>query len=59
MGALLTAHRRSADADGHLRSPFGDYFTRQGGIEPPFLDVVPIPLSITDREGRYHILLLC
>jgi hydroxyisourate hydrolase len=37
------------------------YFRGQGAAlaEPPFLDTVPLRFGIADREGHYHVPLLC
>jgi 5-hydroxyisourate hydrolase len=35
----------------------GDYF-RRGGIDSPFLDVVPVRFAIADAAAHYHVPLL-
>src|ERR1044072_1478000 len=44
-----------------LRFAIDNHF-RSRGIEsgdPPFLDIVPLPFSIAEPEGHYHVPLLC
>ena len=42
-----------------LRFFVGDYFRRQGaGTEPPFLDVVPVRVTLRAGDGHYHVPLL-
>lgn len=43
-----------------LRFSVGDYFARQplAVDDPPFLDVVPVRISIADAGARYHVPLL-
>jgi 5-hydroxyisourate hydrolase len=38
-----------------------DHFRAQGAVlpEPPFLDRVPLRFGIADRDGHYHVPLLC
>ena len=38
----------------------GDYFARQGasGVQPPFLDQVPVRFGIADVSAHYHVPLL-
>ncbi len=43
-----------------LRFGVGDYFRRRGlGADPPFLDVVPVRIFLAERQGHYHVPLLC
>jgi 5-hydroxyisourate hydrolase len=43
-----------------LRFSIGDYFARQplAVADPPFLDVVPVRVSIADAGAHYHVPLL-
>jgi 5-hydroxyisourate hydrolase len=42
-----------------LRFFVGDHFRRQGlGAEPPFLDVVPVRVTLREGQGHYHVPLL-
>lgn len=42
-----------------LRFFVGDYFRRLGlAADPPFLDVVPVRVSLRAGEGHYHVPLL-
>ena len=43
-----------------LRFSIGDYFARQplAVADPPFLDVVPVRISIADAGAHYHVPLL-
>jgi 5-hydroxyisourate hydrolase len=44
-----------------LRFHVANYFTARGFSlpDPPFLDVVPIEIGISDTTGHYHVPLLC
>src|SRR5262249_26313517 len=44
-----------------LRFSVGDHFRSRdiAAGDPPFLDVVPLRISIGEPEGRYHVPLLC
>lgn len=42
-----------------LRFFVGDYFRRLGlGADPPFLDVVPVRVTLAAGQGHYHVPLL-
>jgi 5-hydroxyisourate hydrolase len=43
-----------------LRFSIGDYFARQpvSADDPPFLDIVPVRISVADADAHYHVPLL-
>lgn len=55
---LLSAGR-FAPGRYELRFFVGDYFRRHGlGADPPFLDVVPVRVTLAEGQGHYHVPLL-
>lgn len=44
-----------------LRFHVADYFRQRGANlpDPPFLDIVPLHFGIAEKDGHYHVPLLC
>jgi hydroxyisourate hydrolase len=59
-GVLRSVHTNADGRTDELRFSIGDYFARQPlqVDDPPFLDVVPVRVSIADAEAHYHVPLL-
>jgi hydroxyisourate hydrolase len=57
--APLLTRENFAAGTYELRFFVGDHFRRHGlGAEPPFLEVVPVRVTLREGEGHYHVPLL-
>lgn len=57
--APLLSAERFAPGRYELRFFVGAYFRKHGlGAEPPFLDVVPVRVTLAAGQGHYHVPLL-